>query len=260
MEIFIIANAYNRKNGANGSLIDLYKTILQLGYKTYFISCKRNFIIGIFEAVFNNIKLKNLLRSFRPLNYLLNKKNQDLVLFVTNIDIRLLSYIRTIQPNSKIVIFQTGNLPINIHQDLIFIKRLKIANFLFFQSPKHYLDFKNLYSYFNIFPYLTYATSSIEDINFKINKNKSINQIILYCAGSIQPRKNQIFLIKAFKKILENCNFSNCKLLFSGPLLSLEYPNYSNDFITLVNSSSKIYLILNIKHYHKIMYISDIII
>ncbi|MFC0264081.1 glycosyltransferase family 4 protein [Fontibacter flavus] len=260
LNIFIIAEAYNRKNGANGSLIDLHEVLLNLGIKSVFLTSKRNRIIGLIEAIINELKFNLAIKLIRPLSFLFQDEIQNPIIFSTNLDLALFKNIREYHPNSTIILFQTGNLPTNENQRNFFIQRLMFANFLIFESPKHFQDFNKEYLYLNVKPYLSYATTSLEKKSFKITDKKTNNQTLLYCAGSIQPRKNQILLIKAFNEAVTSCEITNCKLVFSGPLLKNIYPDYCSDFLALVDSNSQIDFLGNKRDYHKIMDQADIVI
>lgn len=260
MKLFIIAEAYNRKNGANGSLIDLHHLLLNMGIKSVFITSKRNRITGLIEAIINKLNLFSAIKLIRPLSSLFLDDIEKPIIFATNLDLVLFQKLREFHPTAIIILFQTGNLPINESQRIFFIERLKYANFLIFESPKHFQDFNKNFSFLNVKPYLSYATTSIENKCFKIKDKKSTDQILLYCAGSIQPRKNQILLIKAFNEAINFGGITNCKLVFSGPLLKNTYPDYCKDFLALVNYNSQIDFLGNKRDYHKIMDKADIVI
>lgn len=260
MDIFIVAEAYNRKNGANGSLIDLHDILFSLNRKSVFITSKRNLLFGIIEALKCGVNLIIALKFIRSQRYLFNGKSQSPIIFSTNLDLVFFSRLRKYHPNSTIILFQTGNLPAADDFNNIFFKRLKFADYLFFESPKLFYDFSTKFCNLSVKPFLTYATTSIENCFLNENQIISNNQVLIYCAGSIQPRKNQVFLIKAFIEGINSGLLSNCKLLLSGPLLHAAYPDYIKEFLSLIQSNPHIIFLGNRVDYHKIMLKSDIVI
>lgn len=261
MNIVIIAQAYNRKNGANGSLIDLFCILKKLEKKPIFVAYKRNKYLAKIEAILNKESVLESILNIKSLNFVFKKKLNNSIFFCTNIELPLLEKLKLTYPNSKFLTFQTGNLPNNENLNFLYKERLTIFDYILFQSPKHYSNYKLHYSSSGYAkPILTYATTSIENSRFGSIQKYSKDTIILYCAGSIQPRKNQILLIKEFQKVVNRKELNNCKLVFSGPLINDSYSEYCKNFIAMVEADSNIDYLGNKKDYYKIMERADIII
>lgn len=251
IDVIIIGHGFNRRNGANGSLMDLFLICNYLGYEVIFVTYKRSIMKTIIDVfLYGSLKwfLKKKIISIRALENLEPEKS---VFFCTNLPSIERKRLRTRFSKSIFVSFQTGDVP-EVHQmNEDFRTKVMHSNFLFFQSPGHMEFYMKWYSE-SIYarPYLTFASTSIEKVKFGNNKHEAL---VIYCGGSIQPRKNQLLLIDAFTQLMSSSGIIGAKLVFSGALLKDNYPEFCNEFISRVTQNSRIEYIGNIANYQKFM-------
>jgi glycosyltransferase involved in cell wall biosynthesis len=227
---FVVTNAVNEKNGANGSMIDLIIALRKTSNVRVF-TLARPPIIGLWES-FLNLGIVSyswlLLSIYR---HILNKP--EVIFFIGNASLKQILSFKNIYPDAKLMIFQTGDVKNN---ELEFSK-IDILDYVLFESPGQMDDFNNTYKNKQDKSILLRPTIKEKKFNPTIqapsnidlsNNNVIINFVII---GSIQERKNQLLAIQ-FCQILKEKYDINLKLTIVGPFVDKNYKELIENFVS----------------------------
>lgn len=254
MKILIVSEGFNRKNGGNGSFLDMARIFISLKYKVYLHPTKRNWLLYIIEILLCVFDWKVL--KARYIKELSIKDKFDYIFISPAIDQAIIHKLRLRNINSKLVTIQTGDIPKGNDFIQYNIDR-SVFDYIFFQSERHFKNYKLAEKDKKMpKPILTYASTNEARLKFfkmlKINSN--VRTIV--CCGSIQPRKNQINLAKYFDKYIKASGKNNVQLLFIGPTLK-SHKEYTNKFIEIIKDKKYIRYLGNRFYYPLYMASSD---
>lgn len=238
MNILIVSEGLNRKNGGNGSLLDIARIILKSGKKRLFVhTTKRRHLSYLLELLCCPFDWTVLRAKYLSSNALMGSRTSfDLIFYSPAIDRGLVKSLRQLYDGAKMVSTQAGNFPgdSGLGGYLDFIDNL---DYLLFQSKKHYSDYIGLFhGHKNPQPLLAYATTNESRLDFYSMFGFFLDSNIIICCGSIQPRKNQVRIATAFAK--SSAIKSKYKLVFMGPTLKKhqEYAKELHAITTRFNS------------------------
>lgn len=227
---FVVTNAVNRKNGANGSMIDLI-IALKKTYKVSVFTLVRPPIIGLFESLINIGIVSYSWFSLLIYQYILNKP--EVIFFIGDASLKQILSFKYIYPDAKLMIFQTGD----IKNNKLEFSKIDILDYVLFESPGQMDDFNNTYK--NNQDKSILLRPTIKEKKFNqctemplnidfFNNNIIINFVII---GSIQERKNQLLAIQ-FCQILKEKYHLNLKLFIVGPFVDDNYKETIENFVS----------------------------
>jgi len=232
--IAIVTDAFNRQNGGAAAFVNLYDSLKSKVKELKIFTFRRESYKNIIDLVrlkqfykINRIKDINALSDF------------DVVFFHPAIK-EIAQLVSIKRCNSKFITFHFANVP-KFHENRIFYSHLKSIDNLVFSSIGHLEDYTEQTEYDDSLPQgrLLLPTVNEKILNSiqksttelrTINVNSELNFI---CIGSIQPRKNQKFIIEELIKF-SLVTEAKIKIKFYGTFSGI-HKNYCKDFKELVN-------------------------
>lgn len=265
----VVTEAVNRKNGGNGSILDLIHSLGRTLIDLKIVLYKRYRIAGLIEAFLNNELPTRLLIGIESLGRFITRKlsayeRYDFVFVSSSISYNDLERLR-LKVEAKYFTFQTSDIPLESQSMMeLYCKRLKLFDVILFESPEQYLLYgMHVCREGMPKPILTYATVN-ESCLHKINKGKKIHKngaFKFICVGSLQPRKNQKYLLEAFKYLVEIYSAYDCELIIVGPKIKGFYKYYEElvDFCKL-NKHLRITITGHRSDYQHLIRLSDVMV
>ena len=254
---FVVTGAVNEKNGANGSMLDLIFSLEKIA-NVVIITIGRPPFIGLFESILREKRFSCSI-SFLPFyRYFFKKPN--VIFLIANTKLEQIIYLKKKYPNTKLMIFQTGDVK-NNKETLI---RYTLVDNILFESSGQMADFVNLYQKYKGKSLLLNPTIKEEKFfkfkNELLNSDYLKNNIIIkfIIVGSVQERKNQLQAIQVCQILKEKYHI-NLKLLVVGPFVHKEYEEKIKGFVKSNNLEDLVEFTGFKKEYSKLLSSSHIV-
>lgn len=266
LNVYVVTDAVNRKNGANGSLIDLGKALACLGINCTYVVMKRPAWIARIEAIANIMLGYKLTQKVISINCLANRFSSgndvlpDIIYTIGSIDASALTMLRLLFPSAKIIYSKTSNIPVEPEKSKLFRDLLKNVDVVAIQSPHQLLRYKKLAHHYKI-PDAYLVRPTIFEEKYRLGSDMPVviskkNRVVLI--GSIQPRKNQMLAVKAFYYIEKVLNDNNIILELIGPNVDDRYAKEIDKFIKAKNIRS-VRTLGFVKNYHTYIQSADLV-
>ena len=199
MKVAVVTGAVNRRNGANGSMLDLYASLGRQNHSVDLFVTDRTFIVGAAEALMYSF------RFIRPL-WWLRRKKYDAIFLIASAPLSL--FLKVSKGGPQIYTFQTSD-PVATKD---YITKVSNCDVLLFESPVQldkYQSLKNQRWQKLARPELLRPTVDERRLAREASKAAPTSRFLVL-VGSIQPRKNQLYMVKIFQAL--------CRLGYSGNL------------------------------------------
>jgi len=256
-KIYVVTDAVNRKNGGNGSMLDL---VGALDAPTI-VFRRRGAVHGYLEAW--RLGYLNVLpfSKIKKINTNTSNCKRTIVFCIASTEVNELSTLRSVFKEAEIYIFQTGDVGLNDrNQD-----KYRIVDGVIFQSPEHLRIFNDVYSNLscrcillrptiNERRYQSFKETIVDTNGFNWKQREIIRLAII---GSVQPRKNQVYAIllcNELKKLGIPVHLS-----IIGPLVDQKYLQEIRRTIATCNLQGNVEILGFKSNYEKYLISNDII-
>lgn len=253
-KVLIVTDAVNEKNGANGSMINLYRAISDK-FQVNFVVTKRNKLYANVESIFNLFIFSSI---FTDLDGLHEGGYPRLIFCIGSISPAHVKQLRVLFQLSKIVVFHTGDIKRCHAEEEKFI----YADYVLFQSVGHLYDFRRSYPSQCHKGEVLYPTVN----EFKFHKkgksykapdcSERVKKISII--GSIQDRKNQIEAVRIIHQLINKFDH-DLYLDIIGPFVDSSYREALRKEISSLNLEERVQLYGFKSKYYEMLRSSDVL-
>ena len=254
MRILVISTAVNDRNGANGSMLDVYFALRDIA-DTKLAFFARNKFVGVLEGL-----MRWGIISFHYSRYThIESWVPDVVFFISSTPISVIEQIRSCYKHCKLIIFQTGDVK---NSCPLMAKKIEKIDKIVFQGIGQLNQFKQYYFSYNEKSYLlrpTIKERKFGHLTGTVNTRNFLDKRIDICiAGSVQERKNQLLAVMLVGELKNKFGY-DVTLNIVGPIVCPDYKKVLDLYI----KESGLFRNVNFagfrKDYHKYLVKSDIV-